>query len=44
MASWFPMKRVRQTVKLMLSEVDNDYNPSYSNYKLSTYDERMWDR
>lgn len=44
MASWFPMKRVRQTVKLVLSEVDNDYNPSYSNYKMTTYDERMWDR
>ena len=44
MASWFPMKRVRQTVKLMLSEVDNDYNPSYSSYKITTYDERMWDR
>ena len=44
MASWFPMKRIRQTMKIILSEVDSDYTPSYSNYKMTTYDERMWER
>ena len=44
MSILFPIKSLRQKIKLVLSEVDNDYNPSYSNYKMTTYDERMWDR
>ena len=26
MASWFPMKRIRTNVKMMLAEADSDYN------------------
>ena len=33
MASWFPMKRIRTNVKMMLAEADSDYTPSYNYYK-----------
>jgi len=42
MASWFPMKRIRTNVKMMLAEAENDYTPSYSYYKQSEYNEVFW--
>lgn len=42
MASWFPMKRIRTNVKIMLSEVQSDYTPSYSYYKQSEHNEVFW--
>ena len=42
MASWFPMKRIRTSVKMMLAEADSDYTPSYSYYKTSDYNEVFW--
>ena len=42
MASWFPMKRIRTNVKMMLAEADSDYTPSYSYYKSSEYNEVFW--
>ena len=42
MASWFPMKRIRTNVKMMLPEAEADSNPSYSYYKQSEYNEVFW--
>jgi hypothetical protein len=42
MASWFPMKRIRTNVKMMLAEAESDYTPSYSYYKQSEYNEVFW--
>ena len=42
MASWFPMKRIRTNVKMMLAEAESDYTPSYNYYKQSEYNEVFW--
>jgi hypothetical protein len=42
MASWFPMKRIRTNVKMMLANVQNDYTPSYAEFIKSDYNEVPW--
>jgi len=42
MASWFPMKRIRTNVKMMLAQVQNDYTPSYADFQKTEFNEVPW--
>jgi len=42
MASWFPMKVVRTLTKLTYSDMELDYNPSFSGYNSTDWNEVPW--
>ena len=44
MASWFPMRAIRRMQKERLAELSTDYEPSFSGYETSDFDEGTWDR
>jgi predicted nucleic acid-binding Zn ribbon protein len=42
MASWFPMRAIRRMQKERLAELATDYEPSFSSYETSDFDEGIW--